>query len=93
MPDLPGIDLSNIFVVYDYTDSESIIAQISPEKHVVCLGLGFVGLETAAYCIGKCASVTVIGRGKVPFAPVFGEEIGARIKREFEEKGERSFRI
>ncbi|XP_046609218.1 apoptosis-inducing factor 3 isoform X1 [Neodiprion virginianus] len=89
LPDLPGIDLANIFVVRNYVDSAAIFAQLSPEKHVVLLGLGFIGMEAAAYCVGKCASVTVVGRATAPFKAVFGQEIGDRIKREFEAKGVR----
>lgn len=44
-------------------------------------------MEAAAYCIGKVKSVTVVGRGSVPFQPVLGEKVGARIKQLFEEKG------
>lgn len=45
------------------------------------------GMEAAAYCVNKVKSVTVIGRGSVPFQPVLGEKIGARIMQMFEEKG------
>lgn len=87
LPDLPGVELSNIFLLRTYTDSAAIAAQLSPEKHIVILGFGFIGMEAAAYCVGKCASVTVVGRSSVPFKELFGEEIGERIKREFVGKG------
>ncbi|XP_012253886.2 apoptosis-inducing factor 3 isoform X2 [Athalia rosae] len=88
-PDVPGVDLANIFVMREFTDSAAVYAQIGSEKHVVVLGLGFVGMEAAAYCVGKCASVTVVGRDSAPFKAVYGEEIGLRIKQEFEQKGVR----
>lgn len=84
---MPGADLSNIFVLGNFTDGGNIVASLSPEKHVVCLGFGFVGMEVAAFCVGKCASVTLIGRDSAPFKAVFGEEIGTRIKEDFETKG------
>ncbi|XP_051162893.1 apoptosis-inducing factor 3 isoform X2 [Leptopilina boulardi] len=87
VPDTPGIDLKNIFYLRNYTDSNNIHKQLSSEKHVIILGTSFIGMEAAAYCIGKCASVTVIGRESVPLEPVFGAEIGERVKREFESKG------
>ncbi|XP_071641721.1 apoptosis-inducing factor 3 isoform X1 [Temnothorax longispinosus] len=87
MPNVPGANLSNIFVLRDYTDSQGVYALLSPEKHVVVLGLGFIGMEAAAYCIGKCASVTVIGRDTVPLRTIFGADIGSRIKKEHEAKG------
>ncbi|CAL1689286.1 unnamed protein product [Lasius platythorax] len=87
MPNMPGSNLSNIFVLRDYTDSQGVYSQLSPEKHVVVLGLGFIGMEAAAYCINKCASITVIGRDTVPLRAIFGTDIGDRIKKEHEAKG------
>ncbi|XP_029674758.1 apoptosis-inducing factor 3 isoform X3 [Formica exsecta] len=87
MPNIPGSNLSNIFVLRDYTDSQGVYSQLSPEKHVVVLGLGFIGMEAAAYCINKCASITVIGRDTVPLKAIFGTDIGDRIRKEHEAKG------
>lgn len=87
MPNIPGSNLSNIFVLRDYTDSRAVYSQLSPEKHVVVLGLGFIGMEAAAYCINKCASITVIGRDTVPLKAIFGADIGDRIRKEHEAKG------
>ena len=44
-------------------------------------------MEAASYCIGKAASVTVIGAGAVPFARSLGPEIGAMLQKLHEEKG------
>lgn len=87
MPNIPGSNLSNIFVLRDYTDSQAVYSQLSPEKHLVVLGLGFIGMEAAAYCINKCKSITVIGRDTVPFKAIFGTDIGGRIGKEHEAKG------
>nr|XP_012141313.1 PREDICTED: apoptosis-inducing factor 3-like isoform X2 [Megachile rotundata] len=87
MPNIPGSTLSNINVLRDFTDSQAVYSKLAPDKHVVVLGLGFIGMEAAAYCNDKCASVTVVGRGKIPFQAVLGTEIGARVKEEFERKG------
>ncbi|KOC70387.1 Apoptosis-inducing factor 3, partial [Habropoda laboriosa] len=84
---IPGVDLSNIHVLRSYTDSHAINSKLLADKHVIIFGLGFIGMEAAAFCINKCASVTVIGRGTVPLEAVFGREIGNRIRQQFEEKG------
>ncbi|XP_043526105.1 apoptosis-inducing factor 3-like isoform X1 [Frieseomelitta varia] len=86
-PDIPNASLANIHVLRNYVDSQAISSKLSPDKHIVVLGLGFIGMEAAAYCVNKCASVTIIGRGTVPLQPVFGTAIGDRIKRHFEEQG------
>lgn len=87
MTNQPGSNLKNIFVVRNYTDSHAIHAVLSPDKHVIVLGAGFIGMEASAYCIGKCASITVIGNGTAPLETIFGAVIGNRIKKEHEEKG------
>lgn len=86
-PNIPGADLKNVFVVREFTDSEHIMSQISPDKHVVCLGLSFIGLESAAYLCKKVAKVTVVGRDTIPLRHSFGPEVGERVKRMFEAEG------
>lgn len=87
MSNQPGSELKNMFVMRNYTDSHAIHSVLSPNKHVIVLGTGFIGMEAAAYCIDKCASVTVIGRDSAPLGPIFGTVIGNRIKKEHEAKG------
>lgn len=87
MSNLPGSNLKNIFVMRNYTDAHAVHSQLSLDKHVIVLGLGFIGMEAAAYCIDKCASITVIGRDTVPLKAIFGADIGDRIKKEHEAKG------
>lgn len=82
----PGSDLPNVFTIRDYADAQKIIGQMTDQTHVVVLGVSFIGLEAAAYCAGKVARVTVVGRGSVPLEPVFGTEIGTRIMQLFREK-------
>lgn len=87
MTNQPGSNLKNIFVMRNYTDSHAIHSLLSPDKHVIILGTGFIGMEAAAACIGKCASITVIGQNSAPLASIFGTDIGNRIKKEHETKG------
>ncbi|KAF8793070.1 Apoptosis-inducing factor 3 like protein [Argiope bruennichi] len=84
--DAPGSDLKNIFYLRTPEDG-NLIAKESTGKPIVIVGTSFIGMEVASYLIGKATSITVIGRSDVPFAAVFGKEIGARIKAIFEEKG------
>lgn len=86
-PNIPGAHLENVVVVREFTDVEHIISQVSPDKHVVCLGLSFIGLESAAYLCKKVAKVTIVGRDTVPLRHSFGPEVGARVKQMFEAEG------
>ncbi|XP_055716461.1 apoptosis-inducing factor 3-like isoform X2 [Phlebotomus papatasi] len=82
----PGSDLPNVFTIRDFADAQKIIGQMTDQTHVVVLGVSFIGLEAAAYCAGKVAKVTIVGRGSVPLEPIFGTEIGTRIMQMFREK-------
>lgn len=86
-PNIPGADLKNVVTIREYSDASHIISQVSPDKHVVCLGLSFIGLESAAYLSKKVAKVTVVGRDTIPLRQSFGPEIGERIMRMFEAEG------
>ncbi|XP_063704764.1 apoptosis-inducing factor 3 isoform X2 [Culicoides brevitarsis] len=85
--DIPGADLKNVCVARNVDDAAFIQSQLNKDKHVVVLGVSFIGLEAAAYCVDKVASVTVIGRDNVPLKPVFGATIGGRIQKFLESKG------
>lgn len=85
--DIPGANLKNVVVVRTVDNSMYIQSQLGKDKHVVILGVSFIGLEAAAYCVDKVASVTVIGRDSVPLKPVFGQAIGGRIQQFMETKG------
>lgn len=84
---VPGVDLKNVVTVREFADTAHINSVLSSEKHVVVLGLSFIGLESAAYCAKKVAKVTVVGRDTIPLRHSFGPEVGARIMRMFEKEG------
>lgn len=84
---VPGADLEHVVVLRDHAHSKFVTKELGPDKHIVCLGVSFTGLEAAAYSVNKVAKVTVIGRKNVPFKPIFGEEIGQRVMDFFIEKG------
>lgn len=86
-PNIPNADLKNVVTVREFTDSAFINSIITPDKHVVCLGSSFIGLESAAYLVKKVAKVTVIGRDTTPLRHSFGPEVGERVMRMFEAEG------
>ncbi|XP_058814882.1 apoptosis-inducing factor 3-like isoform X2 [Topomyia yanbarensis] len=82
-----GSDMPNVCVLRSNDDAKYVNAQLAPDKNVVVLGVSFIGLEAAAYCVNKVSKVTVIGRGTTPLKESFGDEVGARIMDMFVEKG------
>lgn len=82
---MPGADFKNVFVLRSITDANQINAQLNESAHVVILGVSFIGMEAAAFCVKKAAKVTVIGRDKFPLR-AFGNEIGERIMKFFVEQ-------
>lgn len=86
-PRIPGADLKQVVTMRNFEDAAYVSSQLGPDKHVVCLGLSFIGLEAAAYCVKKVAKVTVVGRDTIPLRHSFGPEIGKRIMNLFESEG------
>lgn len=89
VPDIPGINLKNIFTVRDFEDSVNILNTLGSEKdkNVVVLGLSFIGLEIAASCKEKAQSMTCVGKDTAPLGQIFGAEIGRSLQKLFEDKG------
>lgn len=79
-----GADLKNVVTLRNIADAQYINGQLNDQTHVVVLGVSFIGLEAAAYCVKKAAKVTVIGRDSVVLRPTFGEAVGMRIMKMFE---------
>ncbi|XP_046386365.1 apoptosis-inducing factor 3 isoform X2 [Ischnura elegans] len=85
VPELPGVNLENVLTLRTIVDANKI-AEKSKGKKVVILGTSFIGMEVASYLCDKASSVTVVGRGAVPFAASLGPQIGERLKRLLEGK-------
>ncbi|XP_077298492.1 apoptosis-inducing factor 3-like isoform X2 [Arctopsyche grandis] len=86
---ISGSELGNVFTLRTCSDGTAIHSAIgkNADRHVVILGVSFIGMEAAAYCVGKAKSITMIGRDDVPFRPVFGHSVGASLMKLFIDKG------
>lgn len=76
---VPGADLTNVVTLRTIADAHYVNDKLNEQTHIVVLGVSFIGLEAAAYCVKKVAKVTVIGRDSVPLRPTFGAAVGARV--------------
>ena len=81
-----GEQLSGVSYLRTINDANQIHRD-SIRRHVVVIGTSFIGMEVAASLIDTAASVTVIGRDKVPFLASLGEEVGRFIMSTHQQKG------
>jgi NADPH-dependent 2,4-dienoyl-CoA reductase/sulfur reductase-like enzyme/nitrite reductase/ring-hydroxylating ferredoxin subunit len=76
VPDLPGIQLGNIFTLRSYADARAILAAAKNADRAAVIGAGFIGTETA-YALSKHnIKVNLIAPEEVPFERILGREIG-----------------
>ncbi|XP_069966083.1 apoptosis-inducing factor 3 isoform X4 [Bactrocera oleae] len=85
-PHVPGVDLKKVFTLRNYEDAGAILAAITPETNLVCVGGSFIAMEVAAALVNKVKSVTVIFTGDYPFV-IFGDAIGKLFYDLYREKG------
>ena len=62
VPNLPGIDLANIYTLKTIPDAESIRSALLPEKvkNVVIIGAGYIGMEMVESCVLLGKKVRVV---------------------------------
>lgn len=61
IPNIPGVNLPGVFVLRSLDDATAIREQLeTPDRHVVILGSGFIGLETAANALFKGAHPVIV---------------------------------
>lgn len=61
--EVEGSALQHVYYLRDFDDSQNIKAQLQPNKKLVVIGGGFIGLETAASARKLGCDVTVIEAG------------------------------
>lgn len=74
--EVPGADAANVFYLRRVKDSERIREAISAGGHVVVVGAGWIGLETAAAARHYGAEVTIVEPAPTPLHAVLGPELG-----------------
>ena len=84
---VPGAGLANVFTLRSADDCDRIIQAAAQASQAVVAGTGFIGMETAAALRKRGLSVTVVGRGSVPFKRTLGPEIGAMLQKIQEDNG------
>ncbi|MDX1994075.1 MAG: FAD-dependent oxidoreductase [bacterium] len=86
---IPGHDLSNIFLLREQPDADRIIQSVGEGsgKRAVIIGASFIGMEAASSLASRGVQITVVGMEALPFERIFGAEIGRLFQREHEANG------
>jgi NADPH-dependent 2,4-dienoyl-CoA reductase/sulfur reductase-like enzyme len=84
---LPGAELTNVFVLRSKAQAEQIINAAQPGQRAVIIGDSFIALECASALREYGLDVTVLARHAIPFAKQFGEAVGKAIRAVHEEHG------
>ena len=61
-------------------DAAALRAELTPGRHLVCIGAGWIGAELAGVARGAGLEVTVLEAARAPLAGVLGERIGGRLR-------------
>jgi NADPH-dependent 2,4-dienoyl-CoA reductase/sulfur reductase-like enzyme len=69
------------------TDAEALRPRLSPGVHVVIMGAGFIGCETAATARALGAEVAVVALDEQPMIRPLGADLGAAMRRRHEHHG------
>jgi 3-phenylpropionate/trans-cinnamate dioxygenase ferredoxin reductase subunit len=72
---IPGAQLEGVRYLRRVEDSEQLKADFRPGAHVVIIGAGWIGLETAAAAKAAGAEVTVLEAAELPLLRVLGPEV------------------
>lgn len=75
---VPGADLEGVHLLRVPKDAEHIRSAARSAQNVVVIGASFIGTEVAAYLADAGAPVTLVAPEEVPFATLFGEEVGRK---------------
>ncbi|XP_018024124.1 apoptosis-inducing factor 3 [Hyalella azteca] len=84
----PDSGLSGVLTLRTPADGAAILQQAT-NQHVVIVGTSFIGMEVASHLmsLGKCASVSVVGRSVVPYDRSLGTAVGRRLQQLLEQQG------
>ncbi len=76
-PTIPGVDLPGVLTLRRIPESAALRAAFTPDRSVVIIGAGWIGLEVAAAARTAGASVTLLESADVPLRAALGPELGA----------------
>lgn len=76
-----------VYVLRTLEDARALRAELRPDRHLVIVGCGFIGLETASVARSLGLDVTVVSRSDAPLSPRLGPEVGEWYRQLHERNG------
>jgi NADPH-dependent 2,4-dienoyl-CoA reductase/sulfur reductase-like enzyme/rhodanese-related sulfurtransferase/two-component sensor histidine kinase len=88
VPPIPGVDLSNIFVLHGIADSENIKRRLNNEmaRDIIIIGGGKIGVETAEALTATGGRITIVEK-EPEILPFLDREMAALVRKHLERKG------
>jgi len=83
----PGSKLDNIFVLRNLAEADRLKQAMQPDRHLVIIGGGYVGLECAATAIKAGMNVTLLEAEERLLARVAGKELANFFSQEHQSAG------
>lgn len=81
--------LSGVHTIRTADDSESFRTALGPGCRLVVVGCGFIGAEAAGVAHELGCDVTIVERAQVPFAHLFGSDVGRALAGRHRQRGVR----
>jgi 3-phenylpropionate/trans-cinnamate dioxygenase ferredoxin reductase subunit len=75
--DVPGADLPHVRYLRTVSDSSALKSLLGAGRHVVVIGAGWIGMETAAAFRSHGGVVSVVEMDTLPLRRVLGDEVAA----------------
>jgi len=79
--------LAGVHVIRTAEDSARLREALGPGRRVVVVGGGFIGAEAAGIAQERGCDVTIVELDTVPFARLFGEDVGRALTRRHRDRG------
>lgn len=76
---IPGGDLDGVLQLRTKKDADTLREKLAEDVHLVIVGAGLIGAETASAARGFGAQVTLIDPVEVPLVPAVGEVLATRL--------------
>jgi 3-phenylpropionate/trans-cinnamate dioxygenase ferredoxin reductase component len=84
---IPGAELDGVYYLRTLADAEALRQEMAPDRQVVVIGGGFIGVEVAASLRQNGLQVTLIHSAQTIWTRLFGEAMGRFFHEGLQQRG------